>query len=126
MVGQIDQEVCTSTHRYADALDVRVARELWRARAELPVAGGRAQRVDAARLGVGARVAAPARGADLVGLAAAVGVAGADGRLDAAVVLALLVAGAVAVPVALLGLAALVRVAVVPVVMGTIQESVSW
>ena len=99
---------------YADTLDVRVARELGRARAELPVAGGRAQRVDAAGLGVGARVAAPASGADLVGLAAAVGVAGADGRLDAAVVLALLVAGAVAVPVALLGLAALVRVTVVP------------
>ena len=78
------------------------------------MSGGRAERVHAARLRVRAGVAAPARSADLVGLAAAVCVAGADGRLDAPVVLALLVPGTVPVPVALLRLAALVRVPVVP------------
>ena len=78
--------------------------------------GGRAEGVHAARLRVGAGVAAPASRADLVGLAAAVCVAGADGGLDAPVVLALLVPGAVPVPVALLRLAALVGVPVVPAI----------
>ena len=112
--GRRARNLAHAGRRYSDALDVRVSGELWRAGAELAVSGGRAEGVHAARLRVGAGVAAPARSADLVGLAAAVCVAGADGGLDAPVVLALLVPGTIPVPVALLGLAALVGVPVVP------------